>query len=218
MFGSAANKTIDLLSDSSVGSSPRKNKCRIWNPTKCFIQIRSPRTVFVPLRSFTELVAISWDYVWQRVKTVKILIWMFYGDSCDFNFCDGSNYSLLDRNSWLECLFKFISTFFLRRQKVIGHFIFFPKKFQERTPPESGSEEWWIFGQVHFHRSTISAQFAESSQASSHVTESTHLGIPGPIILRPVPAVSNRGYPDFTQVEVDRLRSSEDNPVRIFLV
>ena len=125
MFGSAANKTIDLLSDSSVGSSPRKNKCRIWNPTKCFIQIRSPRTVFVPLRSFTEIVAISWDYVWQRVKTVKILIWMFYGDSCDFNFCDGSNYSLLDRNSWLECLFKFISTFFLRRQKVIGHFIFF---------------------------------------------------------------------------------------------
>ena len=218
MFGSAANKTIDLLSDSSVGSSPRKNKCRIWNPTKCFIQTRSPRTVFVPLRSFTETVTISWDYVWQRVKTVKILIWMFYGDSCDFNFCDGSNYSLLDRNSWLECLFKFISTFFLRRQKVIGHFIFFPKKFQERTPPESGSEEWWIFGQVHFHRSTISAQFAESSQASSHVTESTHLGIPGPIILRPVPAVSNRGYPDFTQVEVDRLRSSEDNPVRIFLV
>ena len=88
--------------------------------------------------------------------------------------------------------------FFLRRQKVIGHFIFFPKKFQERTPPESGSEEWWIFGQVHFHRSTISAQFAESSQASSHVTEFTDPRIPGPIILQPVPAVSYSGYVDFS--------------------
>ena len=138
MFGSAANKTIDgycyLIHQS------RNNKWRIWNPTKCSVRALADKNFnsiskVVHGRSRNsesrECSSVGGETVYliasRNCKDFNLNV--LRGDSCDFNFCDGSNYALLDKTADSSCSNSFPDEFYFfaspaPQKKVIGHFVF----------------------------------------------------------------------------------------------